>query len=137
MLRISKLTDYAMLVLAQMAKQPEMLLSASVLADVLHLSLPTVSKVLKMLAEAGLVHSVRGVEGGYRLKRSAQEITVAAVIRAIEGPFSMTECGEKNSCCMIETTCGMKGNWLKINKIVYSLLEKITILDMASPLSLE
>lgn len=136
MLRIGKLTDYATLILASLAADPTTIKSATALAD--HLSLPatTVSKILKMLSEAGLVTSARGAEGGYRLQKPAKEISVAEVIAVMEGDIAMTECCEKAGLCTLQTTCGMKENWLKINGVVHSLLSRLSVLDMMSPLSL-
>lgn len=135
MLRISKLTDYAMLIMSQMAKDPNSVLSATELAEVLHLSGPTVSKILKMLADALLVKSVRGADGGYHLSRPAEKITVADVISAMEGELAVTECCESVNLCAIDSVCTMKDNWRKINKIVKSFLTKLTIRDMLQPLS--
>jgi len=136
MIRIGKLTDYAMLVMSQIAKEPQAVLSASVLAELLHLSTPTVSKVLKMLSEAGLICSVRGAEGGYHLARQASGITVADIIAAMEGDLALTECCDSAGRCSINGMCVMKENWLKINKQIYSLLAGISIIDMLKPLSL-
>jgi FeS assembly SUF system regulator len=133
MLRIGKLTDYAMLIMGHMAKAPETILSASFLADTLHLTNPTVSKILKMLSDAGLVNSVRGAEGGYLLARPAEEISVADVISAMEG-LAMTECCESAGLCSIDSMCAMRENWQKINKMVQSLLARFTIIDMTEPL---
>ena len=135
MLRISKLTDYAMLIMSQLAKQPHVVLSASLLAEALHLSTPTVSKVLKMLGDAGLVASVRGSEGGYLLAKPAETVTVADVVVAIEGALAMTECCEQESGCCLAAHCGLKENWNKINKMVYNLLSQYSIMDMSQPLS--
>jgi FeS assembly SUF system regulator len=134
MIRLSKLTDYAMLIMSQMAKDPDSVLSAAVIAEALHLSLPTVSKILKILAEGGLVGSVRGVDGGYHLARSASEISVADVITAMEGNVGVTACCESSDLCAIQSMCTMKDNWRKINTVVYSLLAKLTICDMLKPL---
>ena len=134
MLKIGKLTDYALLVMSQMAKNPHSILSASLLAEALHLSSPTVSKILKMLADANLVTSVRGAEGGYRLAKPATKITVADVISAMEGELAMTECCESTSLCAIDSMCTMRENWRKINKMVHALLAKFTIIDMTEPL---
>jgi FeS assembly SUF system regulator len=131
MLRIGKLTDYAMLLMSQMAKEPHAILSASFLAETLHLTVPTVSKILKMLGEANLVNSVRGAEGGYHLARSPKEITVADVVSAMEGNIAMTECCEKINLCVIDSFCTMRENWQKINTMVHTLLTRFTILDMA------
>ena len=134
MIRLGKLTDYAMLILSQMAQAPASVLSAAVIAEALHLSLPTVSKILKILSEGGLVSSVRGAEGGYLLTRAANEITVADVITAMEGNLAMTECCESINLCAISASCVMKGNWLKINTAIHAMLAKLTIIDMSQPL---
>lgn len=136
MIRISKLTDYAILILSHLAKDPAKILSAAIIADNLHLPTPTVSKILKMLAEAELVCSVRGVDGGYYLANQAENISVANIIAAMEGDFAMTECCESHSQCMIDSMCMVRENWVIINQLVHSLLTKITISDMLEPLSL-
>lgn len=137
MLRIGKLTDYAMLILSEMAKNPESLISATALAEVLTLSTPTVSKVLKILAEANLVTSVRGAVGGYKLSRAAADISVVEVIEAMEGNLAMTECCESANLCSLGTMCNMQDNWLKINLLIKSILARFSIVDMVGPLSLE
>ena len=87
-----------------------------------------------MLSDGGLVHSVRGAEGGYHLAREAAQISVADVITVMEGRVAMTECCEQVNSCAIDSMCAMKENWRKINKMVYSLLANLTILDMLTPL---
>lgn len=136
MLRIGKLTDYAMLVLIEMAKSPTSVLSATLLAERLGLMPPTISKVLKILAESKLVLSVRGAEGGYHLSKPAAEITVADVISAMEGNIAMTECCEDSTFCAIESMCAMRDNWRQINGMVQTLLSRFSIIDMLSPLPL-
>ncbi len=136
MIRFGKLTDYAMLIMSHMAKEPHSILSATSLAEVASLSTPTVSKVLKMLAEAGLVSSIRGADGGYRLTRPAQAISLVDVIAAMEGEFAMTECCEKLDTCVINGKCLLRENWRKINSTIQSFLAELTILDMLEPLSL-
>lgn len=137
MLRIGKLTDYAMMILAVLARVPEGVQSATTLADSLNLPSTTVSKILKILSEAELVSSVRGAEGGYKLQKSAHEISVAEVIAVMEGDIAMTECCEQIERCTLQTSCSMKSNWLKINKVVQGLLSRLTVVDMMSPLSLQ
>lgn len=136
MLRIGKLTDYAMLIISRLAKNEGVVLSATTLAEEVHLTASTVSKVLKILSEAGLVKSIRGSVGGYHLARSAAAITVADIIQAMEGQFAVTECCELTSKCAINSVCTMRDNWQKINKVVHSMLGGLTILDMLEPISL-
>lgn len=137
MLKIGKMTDYAMMVLSMMAKEPELVLSAASLADGLQLPLPTVSKILKTLGDSGIVSSVRGAEGGYRLGKPASNINVAEVIEAMEGDLAMTECCESTNLCSKVSSCSMQDNWVKINHLIKSLLSRLSILDMAGPISLE
>ncbi|MBX3708443.1 MAG: SUF system Fe-S cluster assembly regulator [Gammaproteobacteria bacterium] len=134
MLRIGKLTDYAMLILNMMAKTPNAILSTPFLAEALHLSAPTVSKVLKILSDADLVTSIRGAEGGYRLARLAADITVADVITAMEGDLAITACCEGVGLCAIDSMCAMRENWQKINRMIHALLSRLTIIDMSNPL---
>lgn len=137
MLRISKLADYALLVMSQMAKTPGAVLSATELAEALHLNTPTISKVLKMLGDAQLVNSVRGAEGGYHLAREPHKITVAEIIKAIEGDLAVTECCHSRGRCAIDSLCMMRENWIKINQMIGGLLDRVTILDMLKPLSIQ
>lgn len=133
MLRIGKLTDYAMLILSKMAKEPDCILSANDIADAVHLSGTTVSKILKMLAEANLVRSIRGAEGGYQLRKAPQKISLAEIIQAMEGYIAITECCDKISLCNIEPFCGMRKNWQKINKIFLAFLTQLTLFDLLKP----
>lgn len=134
MLRIAKLTDYSLLIMSQMAKEPESVLSATLLAERLLLSVPTVSKILKMLSDAGLVNSVRGAEGGYHLAHSPKEITIADVLNAMEGELAMMECCLRKNLCQREASCAIRLNWQKINTQVASLLASFTLVDMLEPI---
>lgn len=130
MLRVSKLSDYATVLLGLLADAPERVRPATDLAEVARLELPTVSKVLKMLAAAGLVCSQRGVSGGYRLARPAAEISVAQIVEAIDGPIGMTECSVHQGQCSHETHCGVRGPWLRISQVVVGALRSMTLADM-------
>ncbi len=133
MLRVSRLADYATSLMACLGEQPEQVLSAAQLAECLHLEPPTVSKLLKLLAQAKLVESFRGANGGYRLARPAAEISVAEVVAAIEGPISMTECGIAVGQCERESTCGVRGHWQRINATVTAALQAVSVADMMQP----
>ena len=135
MLRISKLTDYATVLMAELARQPGDCLPARKLAEQTHLELPTVSKVLKKLGHAGLVRSVRGVKGGYRLAYDAHNVSVAAVVRAMEGPIALTECSLESGLCPHETNCRLRGNWQSIGVAVEAALEALSVADLNRPAS--
>lgn len=134
MLRLSKLTDYATVVMTRLAQAPEELHSAQAMADRTLVEVPTVSKVLKQLARAGLVVSQRGAQGGYRLARPAREITVAEIIAAMEGPLGMTECSIHEGLCSQEPVCSVRRNWRKISRAIVAALDEVTLADMAEPL---
>ena len=132
MLRISKLTDYAILMMVELARDGEML-SAHVLAERIHVEVPTASKVLKLLAGNDLLESYRGANGGYRVSRTAAEISVAEVIAAIEGPIAMTECSVEEGLCAQEDNCGLRSNWQRISLAVAQALRDVSLAEMSAP----
>lgn len=134
MFRISKLTDYGIVVLAHLARHPEGLHNAREITEVTHITLPTVTKILKILAREQLLVSHRGTNGGYVLARDPKTITVVAIIEAIEGNLGLTECSRADSHCALESSCATRRNWRLISHIIYDALEKITLAEMAHPL---
>ncbi len=133
MLRVSRLTDYATVVMTCIAAHPDDVLSTAQIADETRLELPTVSKLLKLLGHAGLVESFRGVNGGYRLARPAGEITLAQIVEALEGPLGMTECSVAVGQCDRESLCGVRSNWQHVNSVVDSALRAVSLSDMLKP----
>jgi len=133
MLRVTKLTDYATLVLTVLAARPDEVLSASELADQAGLEVPTVSKLLKALAQAGLVAGFRGSNGGYRLARPASGISLVEIVEAMEGPLGMTECSLHAGACGIEHSCGVRANWRRINDVVADALRGVSLAQMLAP----
>jgi FeS assembly SUF system regulator len=132
MLRVSKLTDYATVVMTCLAAG-DGVMSAQALAERARLELPTVSKLLKQLAQAGLVASTRGINGGYRLARAPDRITIADVVTAMEGPIGMTECSAHAGLCGHEPHCGVRVNWQRISQAIAGALASVTIADMLHP----
>lgn len=130
MLRISKLTDYGTVVLAHLATDYGSVVSAADVASATGLGLPTVSKLLKVLARAGLVTSTRGTYGGYRLARAPHTISAADVIDALEGPVSITECSSSLSQCAHEGVCSVGGTWQRINVAIRNALDEVTLVDL-------
>ncbi|HET9033077.1 MAG TPA: SUF system Fe-S cluster assembly regulator [Dokdonella sp.] len=130
MLRVSKLTDYATVVMTCLASAKADVMSAQQLAELARLELPTVSKLLKQLAQAKLVESRRGVNGGYRLARKPDQISVADIVTAMEGPIGMTECCAQSGLCNHEAHCGVRVNWQRISDAIRIALESVTLADM-------
>jgi FeS assembly SUF system regulator len=131
MLRISKMTDYATVLLARLATVPDQQLTAGQLTAQTHLAAPTVSKVLKLLHRQQLVSSTRGLHGGYRLARPAAEITAAQILDALEGPMALIECAQHPHRCGIESTCGVGRAWQRVNLAIRRSLQEITLLELA------
>jgi FeS assembly SUF system regulator len=130
MLRVTKLTDYATVVLTVLASEATAVLSASELAERAGLEVPTVAKVLKPLAQAGLVAGFRGANGGYRLAREAADISLVEIVEAMEGPLGMTECSVHQGQCGIESSCGVRANWRRINDVVADALRGVSLAQM-------
>jgi FeS assembly SUF system regulator len=133
MLRISKLTDYAIMVMVELSAADREVLSAQTLAERSRLELPTVSKLLKLLTKSGLVRSFRGANGGYQAERPARDISVAEIIAAIEGPIAMTECSIDMGLCQQEDSCSLRSNWQRISMAVAQAMEQVSLEEMARP----
>ena len=130
MLRISKLTDYATVVLVHLS-QGAAVRTAPGIAGELGLPEPTVAKVLKLLAGAGLVASQRGARGGYRLARPLRDVAVSDVVVAIDGPVVLTACVEgAGAPCELEVNCPVHGRWQPVNDAVRAALAQITLADI-------
>jgi FeS assembly SUF system regulator len=130
MLRVSKLTDYATVVMTCLVDAGDRVQSAQSLAERARLEVPTVSKLLKQLAQAALVVSTRGINGGYRLARAPQHISIADIVTAMEGPIGMTECSAHAGLCDHEPHCGVRVNWQRINQAIAGALASVTLADM-------
>lgn len=131
MFRLNRLTDYAVVVMSQMAASPARLTSAHQLAEETGVPLPTVAKLLGTLARAGLITSQRGASGGYQLDRSAEEISVAEIVEALDGPIALTACVEGSpSACDVESLCPMRGNWNRVNDAIRQALGRVSLAEM-------
>lgn len=130
MLRISRLTDYATVILASLGGGS--LASAADVAQRTHIGLPTVSKLLKELQHAGLVRSMRGARGGYQLARPATGISAADIIDAVEGPVALTQCASGSGICGIESTCQVGHGWQRVSLAIRRALTDICLTDLIS-----
>lgn len=133
MLKLSRLTDYAVVVLVKLAHAGAVTTSTALAADT-GIPEPTVAKVLKALAAGGLVVSQRGARGGYRLEAPLDRIPVTRVITAIDGPIALAACVEGGSGgCQAESLCPIRGRWDAVNEAIRATLERITLADMEAP----
>lgn len=133
MIRVSKLTDYGFLLLTRFSQTGlHQVHNARDVSSEVGVPQPTVSKLLKALARGGLLKAHRGAKGGYALARPAEQITVAEVISALEGPIGITDCSSDEGCGL-EGMCPTRTNWRRINAAVYRALEEITLAEMLVP----
>ena len=131
MLRISKLADYGAVVMAYLACRTEAVCSAREIATHTHLSVPTVSKLLKRLLFAGLLVSVRGANGGYKLQRDATTISVADILYAVDKPRGLTACSLHPHACMLTGMCHMQSHWQVISQVIDKALSEINLAMLA------
>ncbi|MDE1941920.1 MAG: SUF system Fe-S cluster assembly regulator [Betaproteobacteria bacterium] len=135
MIRIGKLTDYGILIMTYLARDPARLHAAQEIAQAVGITLPTANKLLKMLARGGLLDSQRGTKGGYSLAREPEAITMVDIIGALEGPVGLTDCGtaQQPGNCQRERSCSVKANWQRISQAVNDALAGVTLAEMTVP----
>jgi len=133
-IRLSKLTDYAVVMLSHMAARETEVYTTARLEQRSAVPEPTAAKILKLLVRGSILVSQRGSNGGYELARPAAEITVAEIIVALDGPIALAACVEgSGDHCGVEQLCSMRGNWNRVNRAIRDALEDITLADMAMP----
>jgi FeS assembly SUF system regulator len=129
MIRITKISDYGFNLLVHMAKSPvDTLFNAKGLAAAVDLPLPTISKVLKLLTQGGILNSHQGSKGGYSLVRPASEISAAEIIEALEGPIAITDCTGSVGC---DRNCPASPSWKQVNRVFEKTLANLSLEDMA------
>ncbi len=134
MLRISKIADYGTKIMLAMVEPHHRLYAATELAELTHISLPTVSKILKLLLKGNLLVSQRGSHGGYQLAKAPHQITLAQIVSVLDGDIAITECEQQLGCCQIEDSCNMKDNWAVISNVIVDVLQNISLAKMSKPI---
>ena len=125
------MADYAVVILAEMARRDGKLCTAGQLAGKTTLPEPTVAKVLKLLARGDIIVSTRGAAGGYKLGRSPDEISVATIVTALDGPIALTSCVDGNEeYCSHAPTCPIKEQWTPVNNAMRAALESVSLANM-------
>jgi len=133
MLRITKETDYGILLMACIAERPAgEIQTAREVSERSGLPFPTVSKILRSLAGKSILTSHRGAAGGYSLDKPAAETSIAEIIRAIQGPISMVQCGAEPGVCGQEKDCPTRANWTRVSNEVERALDSVRITDMVA-----
>ncbi len=140
MVTLSKKTEYALIALTYLTAEPKNTHSARALAQRSKMPPALLMNVLKQLSGAGLVESVRGAAGGYRLGRPADEITLTEVIAAVDGPVHLTACagtaGEEREHarqgCRLGGGCPVHGALEGIHERLVAFLSSITLEQIAA-----
>ncbi len=135
MIRLAKLADYGLLIASSLEEPGKELLKLEQVADQTKLAVPTVRKVMKLLVDGGVVKSERGVKGGYSLAAPAHHISLATVLRAVEGGVALTDCCADERFCDVMQSCTVQTNWSVINQTVNEIFERLTLRDMARKLT--
>ena len=137
MLRITKMTDYAVLILANLALHDNKLLTAKEIASETHISLPTTQKILKKLNLKNLVISKQGASGGYSLDPETKKLSVATILEKLDGDLSITQCSSNDDQCEVEDFCNIGNAWQMINQRGQWALNDITLGDLIHPTRIE
>ena len=131
MIKLSKMTDYGVVIMSEMARLPERTMTAPDVSLYTGLPVPTAAKILRILAKSPFLSSQRGAHGGYQLSRAPKDISIAEIVRAMEGPVAVTSCVDESALdCSVEKSCPMRGGWEKINRALNTALEEVTLADM-------
>ncbi|MBU6953799.1 SUF system Fe-S cluster assembly regulator [Hahella sp. HN01] len=135
MLRLARLADYGLLIASALDEPGKDLVKLDQVADQTKLPIPTVRKIMKLLVDGGVVHSERGVKGGYCLSDAAYNISIARILRAVEGGVALTDCCAEERVCDVMHACTVHSNWSVINQTVNEIFERLTLRDMSRRLS--
>ncbi len=132
MLKLTKKADYGLIALKHMAvNSADASSSAKAIAECYGIPLPLLAKILQKLTKIGLLQSLPGTNGGYRLAREANKITALEVIRAIDGPIILTACFTAHGECDQSEKCTVREPLRKVHEGILNLLNTITISDMS------
>jgi FeS assembly SUF system regulator len=136
MIRLTRLADYAVLLMTYLghewSRHPDRIHNAGGLSAETHIPMPTVSKLLGVMSRGGLLTSHRGQSGGYTLARAPADISVADIVGAVDGPIALTDCLTDDSDCGIESLCGVRTSWQKINRAVAGALGQISLAELCA-----
>lgn len=129
MLKLSKLSDYASIILAYIANQKK-LVSCEEVSTANNISFSTSSKLLKQLAKHNLLISKKGSKGGYRFEKDVNEISMLDIVTAIDGPVHLADCIKQETGCSKSKNCTIKNTVSLINKSILDLLKSVTVKNL-------
>jgi len=134
MLRLNRMTDYAIVVLGALAHRHGQTVASAQLADLTAIAQPTVAKVAKALLAGGLLETQRGIHGGYRLARSPADISLVDIVEAMEGPIAVNDCVDgAQDPCAVSHCCFMSSSWNRVNLAIRAALDDVSLESLTDP----
>ncbi len=131
-MRISAKVDYAVRAAVELAAAPgDKPVKAERIATAQEIPLNFLENILGELRHAGIVRSHRGAEGGFRLARPAEQVTVADVIRAVEGPLASVRGGPPEEAAYAGASEALLRVWIAVRASLRSVAEHVTVADIA------
>lgn len=132
-MRLSSMADYSVVTMCAAARHCGFArVSATELAAETRLPLPTVQKIVSLMARAGLLNSSRGAGGGIQLARPAAAISLAEIVEAVEGPIALTACVEHGRHdCALEGNCSVQPHWAIVNSTLRGALADVSLAQLA------
>lgn len=135
MLALTKRSEYAVIALCHLAREPERVISAREISDRYRVPLPLLMNVLKSLQQNGLLRSNRGAQGGYRLSGDPHQLTLEAVLETVEGPLGLVQCGSsadlERAACELLGTCPIRRPMQRLNGMFRQFVAGVTIAELA------
>jgi Rrf2 family protein len=132
-MRISAKVDYAVRAAIELACSPENVpTKAEAISRAQDIPPKFLENILGDLRQSGLVRSQRGADGGYRLARAASEITIADIIRAVEGPMASVRGGRPEDVTYAGSAEPLQRVWIAVRSALRSVAEQVTLADLAS-----
>ena len=132
-MQITRSGEYGLRGLVFLAKQPpEKMTLVSEVSREQHIPETFLAKIFQRLSKAGVLWSVRGANGGFKLKKPAYEITMREIIEALEGPIALNRCLLKKGECEVEEICPLHPVWEEVQQRFLEILDRTTMEDLAN-----
>ena len=131
-MRISAKADYAVRAAVELAGAPgDKPVKAERIATAQHIPLNFLENILGELRHAGIVRSHRGADGGFRLAKPAEDVTIADIIRALEGPLASVRGGPPEETSYPGTSATLPRVWIAVRANLRRVVEHVTVADVA------
>lgn len=132
-MKMSKASDYALVLLARLDRETgEIWVSVRKISDEMGISSRFLSNIVHKLVQAGILNSHRGTHGGVRLAKPATQITIGAVLTALDDPMGLVDCVEHPGMCPLENHCDVQKFWSVTHSLVLSALKHITLKEITA-----